>query len=1551
MNGKTEFPDSEGRTSAFRLICRLLGVVATAALLIPTVAGARETRLYQSSFGSFPAAGHDTPGNIAVDYETGDVYVVSPASGGVRRFDDAGAAKNFPELPGPGTNELPVGGSVADIAVDNSGGPLDGSIYVANGRDAVEVFDRDGASLGSLTGSATPEGLLASPCGVTVDQQSGDVFIAEHRLPGGGVPGADTGAIRRYVPNSPSGSLGDEDFTVTGASTNRSCGIAANDGSVFALLYINTHPDDRKVVRRFDADDLAATTQALAGELFAGNQQALGIDVDPETGDLYINHGTRVRVVDPHGETLYQFGGAGYFGLESAGIAVGAADSGPAERVYVSDSTSRRQVDVFGPPDLEPTYTRNTITSFGPDGTAASQFTSGLHSLAFDQGAGRLFALDKFRDSPTTEPTVLLGFDASSHDPVTGFDPLTTGVAGGLPGLAIDSTGSVSDGNVYVASRATNLVYGYDADGSPLGAPFPLDPTVDPGGSNGSPADLCGAAVDSTGVLWVSNAATDRILPFSSAGVALSGAIDLSSPGKPCQLAFDSDDDLYVTANGGVWKLTAASGYTSASQVAGRSSGYGDGSIAIAVDVSNDHLYVAQQGAARFSDSPRSWINELDSDGTVIDEFTVQGAEQLAPVGITTDSTSGHVYVADRTAGSRRIHELGPRLLLPEVAARQPSAIANTTATLNGTVNTQDVPLASCAFEYVSEAAYRVSRFSDLSSGGSVACNPPAASIPVDLTADPVSAPATGLTRNTDYRFRLVAANADGEIATADVAFRTAGPPAVETAGSPVRTATTAQLQGRVLPQGAQTEFYFEYGTDGPCSANPCEVTSPSSAGAGKQVRFVAAEIDSLEPDMTYYYRVTADNGNPDGRSFGSDRELTTRSDDDPLTHGSFPGPPGSDRAWEMVSMRATSGNHVSSALGIADNGDRAAYQLGGGSPGSEVGSFTHQAFAERTEDGWAQRTIHPKRDVSASFWLPLSGAPDLSRMIALSSDEVIGSTIWSLFPDTPPAQLTQFPQDRLGGFLTASTNGSRVAVAVSGTVDPAYPVADSSTQLYALDSNGGDPALVSLQENGQPSGCEGVVVSASGPLGLPQGTASVTSPSYGWVTGDGSRVVFASRAGSCESDGTIQLYERNLIEDQTRRVSPEAVGGEDCSAAFIKGTSDAAFFWSRARLSDEDTDLQGCGRGTTQHASQGGDVYRYAYADGEVECLTCLVPGLDADVPIAQGVSGGRTSVAVAADGSRVYFVATSSLLSGAPENGIYRLEVATGELAYIAPAAGSAATGDLGSSGNALTPDGKVYVFVSRNQALNQVGGTRNGGKDQMYRYDDSDRSLACISCPVDGQVPSGSADSSQLTGAAATQVGPNLSLVSRHGDVVFATGTSLVADDGNAGGPGEDENIGRDVYEWRDGRQILVTDGETKWPPGLVGTSVGGITPSGNDVFFLAGAKLTPDAGSSTGRLYDARIGGGFTYDDESVEPCQGDACQGSPASPPTESAPGTVNRGEGNPPPPARPLCKRPHKRVRKAKAKVRAAKTRKKRARARAGLKVAKRDLARCRQGR
>jgi hypothetical protein len=71
----------------------------------------------------------------------------------------------------------------------------------------------------------------------------------------------------------------------------------------------------------------------------------------------------------------------------------------------------------------------------------------------------------------------------------------------------------------------------------------------------------------------------------------------------------------------------------------------------------------------------------------------------------------------------------------------------------------------------------------------------------------------------------------------------------------------SALLIGSVNPQGEATTYRFEYGSQGPCAANPCALTATAPAGSDSASHVLRAAISGLIPDSAYDFRLVASNG------------------------------------------------------------------------------------------------------------------------------------------------------------------------------------------------------------------------------------------------------------------------------------------------------------------------------------------------------------------------------------------------------------------------------------------------------------------------------------------------------------------------------------------------------------------------------------------------------------------------------------------------------------------------------------------------------------------
>jgi phosphodiesterase/alkaline phosphatase D-like protein len=94
--------------------------------------------------------------------------------------------------------------------------------------------------------------------------------------------------------------------------------------------------------------------------------------------------------------------------------------------------------------------------------------------------------------------------------------------------------------------------------------------------------------------------------------------------------------------------------------------------------------------------------------------------------------------------------------------------------------------------------------------------------------------------------------------------------PTVVTKDAPIISANTAVLTGEVNPNGAQTDYWYEYGK----SSSLGSFTSPQLLGAGNMSFSAPGTLMGLTPSTTYYFRLMAENQN--GKVNGATQSFTT---------------------------------------------------------------------------------------------------------------------------------------------------------------------------------------------------------------------------------------------------------------------------------------------------------------------------------------------------------------------------------------------------------------------------------------------------------------------------------------------------------------------------------------------------------------------------------------------------------------------------------------------------------------------------------------------------
>jgi hypothetical protein len=239
---------------------------------------------------------------------------------------------------------------------------------------------------------------------------------------------------------------------------------------------------------------------------------------------------------------------------------------------------------------------------------------------------------------------------------------------------------------------------------------------------------------------------------------------------------------------------------------------------------------------------------------------------------------------------------------------------------------------------------------------------------------------------------------------------------------------------------------------------------------------------------------------------------------------------------------------------------------------------------------------------------------------------------------------------------------------------------------------------------------------------------------------------------------------------------------------------------------------------------------------------------------------AGVENLLAASEDGSTIYFTATGVLannedaLDEEAVTGDHNLYVWRADAAH--PAGQTSFVGRLSSDAAfpQTTRDGR-YLLLATASPLTP---TDTDQARDVYRYDAASGEMTRVSAR--------SSDSGGNRQSDATIYRPAISEDGQK--VVFLTAEALSSADGN------DVD---DAYLWASGQVSLISTGS------VGGGAVGGqdspvIAPSGLDVYFTTAAALTPADGDAADDIYDARIGGGFSFAQES---CSGEACQ--PPSP--------------------------------------------------------------------
>jgi hypothetical protein len=1158
---------------------------------------------------------------------------------------------------------------------------------------------------------------------------------------------------------------------------------------------------------------------------------------------------------------------------------------------------------------------------------------AGVMAMAIDQSTGDLLVIDSGSQSvsrwnPDGTPASFSGLGTNVIDgkgtgecpavpadcdqtPQNGLALSQQFAFAGEAAIAVDNSGTVTDGNIYVTEGSSlaspHVVDIFSSSGKYLGrisgagaTEFAHDKYFAPGG----------VAVDPAGNLFVSTGYEEKIYkydPSANPPVNADAVATFSGISLPLNIAAGvgpSSGSLFVnTYFGGISKMDSTTGALEYTVHSGRD-------LLVVTNPADGHVYVYNFEQFLFNHD----IFEFDASGaggaSIASSFragtnsSFDGGEQIHALAV--QASTGNVYVSKRV----RVEVYGPTVTVPDVSTGAASITGETSATLHGTVNPDGVAIEECRFEYGLTSSY----------GQTAPCAETPAEVGSGTAPKGVHADIGGLATETAYHVRLVAKNLNATIKGPDQVFRTPGKPEITGQWAASVGTEEATVSAAIDPNNDATTFRVEWGTDATYGQSSGELP----VGSDDSAHTVSSVLGGLEPATTYHWRAVATNG------FG----VVEGEDGSFKTYGQAPAGLPDERVYELVSPLDKNGGEVAAPTPAGGTGAVFSVQPQQASrAGDAITYASATSFGEGAESapaasqylsrrdgqgGWSTENVNPRfeegylRSPAMGFSEDLSHAalfliqPSLTPEAADGfrnlywRDNNAGGALATLTSGTPSLGAT--PKDQYCPYYAGSSADSeRVFFAADGALREGDPVSNNLYEWSAQRPVAEALQLVSLLPNDTPAeGGNSFGGSSNVDIGNCLAKGSLMREA---ISASGSRAFWTYRGTYAGPKGKAQspLFARVDGTETIQLDAPQGPAGAGGEGQYWNASADGSkVFFTDAKKLTTDANITGAVP----------DLYRYDFDKEAGQRLTDLSAhaGEPANV---QGVVG------VSEDGSYAYFVAKGALDAGAQagENNLYAWHEGE-EVRFVATLSSEDEvanwTSDPTHQTARVSPDGGAVAFVSAESLTgfdNRVasGGCRVvekglGGKapecDEVFLYDYEADELACASCSPAGTRPLGPA---RLPAWSTPYEQPRY--LNEDGSRLFFE-TLDVLDP-------HDTNGKRDVYELERPGTGGCSAQSTNFNPDaggciyLVSSGSSGdesyfldASDSGDDVFLATREGLVYTDEDGRYDVYDARVGG--QGPPPPPQNCEGEGCRGEGTSAPPAQAPGSgAFEGPGDP----------------------------------------------------